>query len=83
LPATAFPGEILVLIDNIGSYTGADTQFDNALDGTVFNGAWTIDYTASQVRLVNVPEPSALSVAVLLGGVLGALPVRRRAVSKV
>jgi hypothetical protein len=80
LPAPAVPGEVLVLLDNIGSYTGVDSQFDNAPDGAVFNGVWTIDYTASQVRLVNVPEPSVFAMIALLVGVIGAVPSRHRSV---
>lgn len=75
LPAPAAFGETLVLIDNIGPFTGEDTQFDNAPQGTAF-GPWLIDYSvASQVRLVAVPEPTS---AALLATLFGAVAVRRR-----
>ena len=77
LPAPSGPADTIVLIDNIGSYTGIDTQFDNALQGTAF-GPWEIDYSVpSQVRLVvtAIPEPSSMLIA--MAGV-ALLTVKRR-----
>ncbi|QDT68788.1 hypothetical protein MalM25_17130 [Planctomycetes bacterium MalM25] len=75
LPAPTGFGDSLVLIDNIGSYTGSDMQFDNAPQGTAF-GDWTIDYSvASQVRLVAIPEPTAMLL--MISGV-GMIAARRR-----
>lgn len=77
LPTPAAPGEVLVLLSNIGSYTGADLQFDNAPDGTRY-GAWELDYgVTGQVRLVAVPESATLISAAMAALALGMLWRRR------
>jgi len=76
LPSASLVGETIALIENIGSFTGLDTEFDNAPDGTVV-GDWEVDYTGSGVNLVAVvPEPS--SYAILAGALALSLALVRR-----
>ena len=79
LPTPGYLGQTITLIDNIGSVVGADSQFDNALDGTLYGG-WELDYTGSQVRLFSViPEPSSFALIGLGSLVLVAFRNRRKA----
>ena len=77
LPVPSFAGETITLIDNIGTFNGPDSEFDNAPDGTTF-GPWEIDYTGTQVNLVSlIPEPTSLALVGLCTG-LAIFATRRR-----
>jgi hypothetical protein len=77
LPSAMTLGQEIVLINDIGSYTGPDTEFDNAPEGTIF-GDWMLTYRPDQIALVSiVPEPSTLSLAAL--GLLALAAWRKRA----
>lgn len=73
LPEPGAPGTEIVLIDNIGSYTG-NAAFANAPDGAIIGG-YELDYRGNQLVLVAVPEPG---VIVLLAAGLGATLLLRR-----
>ncbi len=58
LPAATATNQTLVLIDQIGSYPGPDTQFANAPGGSVYNAgtlSWQIKYQGTNIVLVSVP----------------------------
>ena len=54
LPTPTTLGQELVLLENIGSYPGSDTQFDNAPNGMVFGSDWKIEYRGTNIVLVAV-----------------------------
>jgi hypothetical protein len=70
-PKPATLGQEIVLMSNVGSHVGADTQFDNAPDGTVYNvpcgGQWTLDYRpdvgATNIVLVATAVPAAVNIS--------------------
>jgi hypothetical protein len=64
LPLPSFAGQVLTLIDNIGSQVGPDAEFNNAPNGSTY-GPWVLDYTGTQVNLVAVPEPTSAVLAFL------------------
>lgn len=76
LPNPTVLGQEMVLLENIGSYPGADQQFDNAPDGTVYNvpcgGQWTLDYrpnvNPTNVVLVATVVPAAVNITSIVVG---------------
>jgi hypothetical protein len=67
LPAATATNQTIVLMDNIGSYVGSDSQFDNAPDGTVYPGgsfSWSIKYQGTNIILKSVPQCVAPSISI-------------------
>ncbi len=67
LPAATATNQTIVLMDNIGSYTGSDSQFGNAPDGTVYSGgsfSWMIKYQGTNIILTSVPLCVAPSISI-------------------
>ena len=67
LPTPGATGQTIVLMDNIGSYTGVDNQFDNAPNGTIYDAGsidWQIQYQVTNIVLVSVPDCVAPSISV-------------------
>jgi hypothetical protein len=54
LPTVQSNGQQIVLMKNIGSYTGTYTQFPNAPNGTVFGG-WQLQYLTTNIVLAALP----------------------------
>lgn len=68
LPTVQSNGQQIVLMKNIGSYTGSLTQFPNATNGTLF-GAWKIQYQTTNIVLVALPIIKITSTTVSGGNV--------------
>lgn len=72
LPTVQSNGQQIVLMKNIGAYTGANTQFTNAPDGTVYANSWQLKYQgspATNIVLVALPVINITSTAVSGGNV--------------
>lgn len=68
LPTVQSNGQQIVLMKNIGAYTGTYNQFTNAPDGTVFGG-WQIKYQTTNVVLVALPVVKITNTTVSGGNV--------------
>jgi hypothetical protein len=68
LPTVQSNGQQIVLMKNIGSYTGANTQFTNAPDGTIYGG-WQLKYQGTNIVLVALPVIKITSTSVSGGNV--------------
>jgi hypothetical protein len=68
LPTVQSNGQQIVLMKNIGNYTGSLTQFPNATNGTVF-GAWKLQYQTTNIVLVALPIINISSTTVSGGNV--------------
>jgi nitrogen fixation protein len=67
LPSATATNQTIVLMDNIGSYTGTDTQFGNAPNGTIYSGgsfSWQIKYQGTNIILTSVPLCVAPSISI-------------------
>ena len=69
LPTVQSNGQQIVLMKNIGSYTGANTQFTNAPEDTVFGG-WQIKYQTTNIVLVALPVIKITNTSVSGGNVI-------------
>jgi len=72
LPTVQSNGQQIVLMKNIGAYTGANTQFTNAPDGTIYAGSWQLKYQgspATNIVLVALPVINITSTTVSGGNV--------------
>jgi hypothetical protein len=79
LPTPTVLGQEIVLMKNIGSYPGADQQFDNAPNGTTYNlpcsGQWTLNYrpTVNPTNVVLVASAVPASVTITSISVSGGI----------
>ena len=68
LPTVQSNGQQIVLMKNIGNYTGANTQFTNAPDGTIYGG-WQLKYQGTNISLVALPVIKITNTSVSGGNV--------------
>jgi len=72
LPTVQSNGQQIVLMKNIGAYTGANTYFTNAPDGTIYAPGWQLKYQgspATNIVLVALPIINITSTTVSGGNV--------------